>query len=107
MTPLQQAVVIGMVVLGTVLTRFLPFLLFPAGKTAPTYIRYLGQVLPSSALGLLVIYCYRNVDLFGGGRGIPELLGSIAVIGLHLWRRSMILSIAGGTLAYLGVLHLF
>lgn len=95
-----------MVVLGTILTRFIPFLLFPAGRTAPAYIRYLGQALPSAALGLLVVYCYRDVDLFGGGHAVPELLSSGIVIGLHLWRRSMILSIAGGTLAYMGCMHL-
>ena len=57
MTVLQQFIIIGMVVLGTVLTRFLPFLLFPAGKPTPKYIQYLGKVLPSSMFGLLVIYC--------------------------------------------------
>ncbi len=102
----QQAVIIGMVVLGTVLTRLLPFLLFPAGRATPEYVQYLGKVLPSAALGLLVIYCYRNLDFFGGSRGIPELASSAVVVGLHVWRRSMILSIAGGTVFYMAVVHL-
>ena len=63
MTPLQQIITIGMVILGTVLTRFAPFLLFPAGKPTPRYIQYLGKVLPSAVFGLLVIYCLKNVSI--------------------------------------------
>ena len=59
MTLTQQIITIGMVVLGTMLTRFLPFLLFPAGKPTPKYIQYLGKVLPASVFGLLVIYCLK------------------------------------------------
>lgn len=102
----QQVVVIGMVVLGTVLTRFIPFLLFPAGQSAPDYVQYLGKVLPSAALGLLVVYCYRNIDFVRGNRNIPELAAGAVVVCLHVWRRSMILSIAGGTIFYMVVSHL-
>ncbi|HJC87299.1 MAG TPA: AzlD domain-containing protein, partial [Candidatus Eisenbergiella intestinigallinarum] len=72
MTLTQQLVTIGMVILGTVLTRFIPFLVFPAGKPTPRYIQYLGKVLPAAVFGLLVVYCLRNVDLFAGSHGIPE-----------------------------------
>ena len=64
MTQSQQIVTAAMVVFGTMLTRFLPFLLFPAGKPTPKYIQYLGNVLPSAVFGLLVIYCLKNVSLF-------------------------------------------
>lgn len=101
MTLTQQIITIGMVVLGTMLTRFLPFLLFPAGKPTPKYIQYLGKVLPASVFGLLVIYCLKNVSVFTGSHGIPELLVIILVIALHLWKRQMLLSIAGGTIFYM------
>lgn len=101
MTLSQQIITIAMVVLGTVLTRFLPFLLFPAGKTTPKYIQYLGKVLPPAVFGLLVIYCLKNVSIFTGSRGIPELLSILAVVLLHLWKRQMLLSIAGGTVLYM------
>ena len=90
-----------MVILGTVLTRFAPFLLFPAGKPTPRYIQYLGKVLPSAVFGLLVIYCLKNVSIFTGSHGIPELLAIALVAVLHLWKRQMLLSIAGGTLCYM------
>ena len=95
MTLTQQLVTIGMVILGTVLTRFIPFLVFPAGKPTPRYIQYLGKVLPAAVFGLLVVYCLRNVNLFTGSHGIPELLAILVVVILHLWKRQMLLSIAG------------
>ena len=97
----QQIITIGMVVLGTILTRFLPFILFPAGKPTPKYIQYLGKVLPSAVFGLLVIYCLKNVDVLSGPHGIPEVLSIAAVVGLHIWKRQMLLSIAGGTVCYM------
>ncbi len=106
MTLTQQIITVGMVVLGTVLTRFLPFLLFPAGKPTPKYIRYLGAALPPAVFGLLVVYCLKNVSLFAGSHGIPELISIAAVVGLHVWKRQMLLSIAGGTLCYMLLVQL-
>lgn len=101
MNVMQQIIIIGMVVLGTMTTRFLPFLLFPAGKTTPKYIQYLGRVLPAAVFGLLVIYCLKDVSILTGSHGIPELISIIVVMGLHLWKRQMLLSIAGGTICYM------
>lgn len=97
----QQLITIGMVIIGTVLTRFIPFLVFPAGKTTPQYIQYLGKVLPAAVFGLLVVYCLKNVSLLAGSHGIPEMIGIAVVVGLHLWKRQMLLSIAGGTICYM------
>lgn len=101
MTLAEQIITIGMIVLGTALTRFLPFLLFPAGKPAPKYIQYLGKALPAAVFGLLVVYCLKNVSLFTGSHGIPELISIAAVVALHLWKRQMLISIAGGTVCYM------
>ena len=101
----EQIITIGMVVLGTIITRFLPFLLFPAGKPVPRYVQYLGKALPSAVFGLLVIYCLKNVDLMQGSHGIPELLSLAAVAALHLWKRQMLLSIAGGTVFYMALVQ--
>lgn len=101
MTITQQLITIGMVVLGTLLTRFLPFLLFPADKPIPSHIQYLGKVLPAAVFGLLVIYSLKNVSIFTGSHGIPEAISIAAVVALHLWKRQMLLSIAGGTICYM------
>ena len=106
MTVAQQIITIAMVVLGTMLTRFLPFLIFPAGTETPKYIQYLGKVLPAAVFGLLVVYCLRSVEWLSGSHGIPEALSILLVVGLHLWKRQMLLSIAGGTVCYMLLVQL-
>lgn len=101
MTLTQQIITVGMVVLATVLTRFIPFLVFPEGKPVPKYVQYLGKVLPPAVFGLLVIYCLKNVSIFSGSHGLPELISILLVVVLHLWKRQMLLSIAGGTICYM------
>ncbi|MED1904138.1 branched-chain amino acid transporter permease [Bacillus thuringiensis] len=106
MSIFQQIITISMVVLGTMLTRFLPFVLFPSDRPKPQYVQYLGRVLPSAVIGLLVIYCFKDVNLFTGSHGIPELIAVALVMVLHLWKRQMLLSIAGGTIIYMLLVQL-
>ena len=101
MTFQQQIITIAMVVLGTMITRFLPFIIFPADRPTPDYVRYLGRALPPAALGLLVIYCLKDVDFLSGAHGLPELIAMAVVTALHFWKRQMLLSIAGGTVVYM------
>lgn len=101
MTLTEQVVTIAAIVVATMLTRFIPFLLFPAGKPTPKYIQYLGKVLPAAVFGLLVIYCLKDVSLLAGSHGIPELISIALVIALHLWKKQMLVSIAGGTICYM------
>lgn len=101
MTLNEHLITIFMAVLATMLTRFLPFFLFPAGKSTPKYIKYLGKVLPSAVFGLLIVYCLKNVSILSGSHGLPELISICFVIVLHLWKRQMLLSIAGGTVCYM------
>lgn len=106
MTILQQIITICMVILGTVITRFLPFTVFPSGRPVPGYVRYLGTVLPAAVFGMLVIYCLKDVNILNGSHGIPEILSIAAVTVLHLWKRQMLLSIAGGTIFYMILVQL-
>ena len=101
MTLSQQIVTIAMCVLGTVLTHFLPFVVFRARRPTPKYIQYLGKVLPGAIFAMLVVYCLRNVSLLTGSHGLPEFIAIAVTIGLHLWKRQMLLSIAGGTVCYM------
>ena len=94
MTLAQQIITVGMCVLATLLTRFLPFAVFNARKPTPQYIHYLGELLPGAIFAMLVIYCLRNVSLLSGSHG------------LHLWKRQMLLSIAGGTICYMLLVQL-
>lgn len=106
MSLIQRVIMICMVILGTIITRFLPFFIFKSGKPTPKYVQYLGKMLPSAALGMLVIYCLKNVSLFRGNHAIPELISIMVVILLHLWKRQMLISIAGGTIFYMILVQL-
>jgi branched-subunit amino acid transport protein AzlD len=76
MTLTQQIITIGLCVLGTMTTRFLPFLIFSEKRTTPAFIRYIGKYLPSAVFGMLVIYCLKDVSLLSGSHGVPELLAN-------------------------------
>ena len=102
----QQILTVAVVALGTMLTRFLPFLLFPAGRSTPKFIQYLGKFLPPAVFGLLVVYCLKHVSLLSGSHGIPEALAIAVVVGLHLWKKQLLLSIAGGTVCYMLLVQL-
>ena len=106
MTLTQQIITIAVIALATMITRFAPFLLFPAGKPTPRYVRYLGQALPPAVFGLLVVYCLKDVSLFAGSHGIPELIAVAVTAGLHLWKRQLLLSVAGGTVCYMLLVQL-
>ena len=101
MTQTEQLLTIAIVALGTMLTRFLPFLLFPAGKETPKLVQKLGNLLPGAVFSLLVVYCLKNVDLFAGSHGIPEALSIAAIVAVHLWKRNTLISIATGTVVYM------
>ena len=106
MTLTQQIITVAMCVLGTMATRFLPFLVFSGKRPTPKYIQYLGRALPSAVFGLLVVYCLKNVNLLAGSHGLPELMALAVTVGLHLWKRKMLLSIAGGTVCYMLLVQL-
>ncbi|WP_308162529.1 AzlD domain-containing protein [Bacillus sp. ISL-7] len=69
-------------------------------------VQYLGKVLPAAVIGLLVIYCFKDVSLISGSHGLPELIGVVVVALLHLWKKNMLLSIAGGTIVYMILVQL-
>lgn len=107
MTILQQIITIGLCMLGTMATRFLPFIVFSEKRETPDFIQYIGKFLPSAVFGMLVVYCLRNVDITQATYGLPELISILATVGIHLWKRQMLLSIAAGTACYMLMLHLF
>src|SRR5699024_9801357 len=101
MSVTQQILIIVVVVAGTMITRFLPFLIFSRDKETPQYIKYLGYVLPPAVFGLLVSYALRTVSFAGFENFLPELLAVGLVVILHYWKKIMLVSIAGGTIFYI------
>ncbi len=89
------------VAMGTILTRTIPFVLFARKEKAPSVIPFLGKYLPPAIIATLVIYCLKEVQIFSGNHGIPEMLSVLVVAGLHLWKKNILLSIGVGTLLYM------
>lgn len=106
MTSLQTLITIAAVVLATVLTRFLPYIIFPEGRKIPGTVHYLGTYLAPAVFGLLVIYCLRTVDLFLPPFGAPSLIVSLVTVLLFLWKRGMVFPMAGGTITYMLLVNL-
>lgn len=106
MTITQQIITILAVVAGTVLTRFLAFLVFPEGKQPPRYITYLGSVLPYAVIGLLVVYCLKDA-VFASYHCLPEAIAIAFIFVLHKWKKNTLLSIAAGTVVYMVLLQNF
>ena len=101
MTLTEQILTVAICALGTMATRFLPFLLFSPKRPTPAYVQYLGKALPAAIFGMLVVYCLKNVEFFSGNHGLPDLLAIAVTAGLHIWKRQMLVSIAGGTVFYM------
>lgn len=101
MTLTQQIITIGMGVIGVHFCRLLPFWIFPANRPIPQYIRYLGKVLPAAMFGMLVIYCFKDINLLTGYRGIPNFIAGAVTLVLHLRKKNMFLSMAVGTVLYM------
>ena len=97
----QALAIVGAVTLGAIITRFLPFLLFPDSRPVPKLITYLGRTLPAAMMGLLVVYCLRNFSVASAPHGLPELISIAVITALHLWKRNVLLSIGVGTALYM------
>ena len=83
----------------TAALRFLPFVMFSKGT--PKTIVYLGNLLPNAIMAMLVVYCLKNVSFTASSHVIPEALAVFLVAVLHKWKHNMLLSILGGTAAYM------
>ena len=103
---MHDIAMIAVMTLVTVATRFLPFLIFGEKRKTPELVLYLGKVLPCAIMGMLVIYCLKDVSVLTAPYGLPELLGIAVVAILHLWRRNSLLSIGVGTVFYMLLVQL-
>ena len=101
-----SVLIIVVAALTTMATRFLPFLIFSDSKKTPAIITYLGKVLPCAIMGMLVIYCMKDVQFLSGSFGVPELISCVVVALLHIWRRNSLLSIGVGTVFYMVLVQL-
>lgn len=102
----HSGLIVAIAALVTIMLRFLPFLVFGRSKETPAFLTYLSGVLPYAIMAMLVVYCLKNVDLFSGSHGLPEAISVVSVIGLHVWKRNTLLSIAAGTVLYMVLIQI-
>ena len=106
MSKFYAIAMIGVIALVTAALRFLPFFIFRGNRKTPPYIEYLGKVLPYAIMGMLVVYCLKDVSFVSGSFGIPETIGCASVALLHIWKRNTLLSIGAGTVCYMLLVQL-
>ncbi len=97
----QLYIFFGIVAIGTILTRSLPFLIFPEKRPIPKYVKYLAEVLPYTITGMLVVYCLKDISFVQAPYALPEAISIIVIIMLHVWKKNTLLSIGGGVLLYM------
>ena len=98
---MHDILLIAVAAVVTAATRFLPFLIFGKKESTPPVVTYLGKVLPCAIMGMLVVYCMKDVSITEAPHGLPELIACAAVAVLHIWKRNTLLSIAVGTIGYM------
>lgn len=101
MSNLHSGMLVAVIALVTLFLRALPFVVFSGKRRTPAFITYLSDVLPYAIMGMLVVYCLRGVNLLTAPHGLPELIACVTVVGLHLWKKNTLLSIAAGTVVYM------
>ena len=106
LTQFEIIITIVAVALGAMATRFTPFVLFPEGRRPPEVVTYLGRVLPPVMMGLLVVYCLKSVSILANPHGLPEMISIAFIVGIHLWRKNVLLSIGCGTALYMFLIQI-
>ena len=101
MDNLRSILMVAVIALVTAALRFLPFLIFREGTPLPKWLTYLSKVLPHAIMGMLVVYCLKDVSFSANPFGIPEIIGCATVALLHIWKRNTLLSIGIGTVCYM------
>lgn len=92
---------VAVIALVTALLRFLPFVVFNDKKGVPRIIDKLGKLLPYAIMGMLVVYCLKEVRFTELSGFLPELISCLVVAIVYVWRRNTLLSIILGTVCYM------
>ena len=103
---MHDILLIAVAAVVTAATRFVPFLIFRKKDSTPAIVTYLGQVLPCAIMGMLVVYCMKDVPFLQAPYGAPEIIGCLIVALLHVWKRNSLLSIGVGTVCYMLMVQL-
>lgn len=106
LTNFEIFIMLLIIACATLLTRALPFFIFPENKETPKFVTYLGKALPLTISGLLVVYSLKDVDIFSKQHAIPEIVAILLLSLVHLWKKNTLISIGVGTVVYMILLNI-
>ena len=95
---MKTAVLIAVMSIVTILLRALPFLVFR--KRTPKYVTYLGRVLPPAMIGLLVVYCLKDIR-FDDGTALASAIALVVCVVSYVIKRNTLISIVIPTILYM------
>lgn len=101
MTDINTLLTVAVIALVTAAIRFFPFVVWNKNRKAPKIIEKLGKILPYAVMGMLVVYCLKDVSFTALSGFVPELIACLVVIGLYVWKRNTLISIVAGTVSYM------
>ncbi len=102
---LHSILLIVVMAVVTFVLRAFPFIVFSGKKPTPQFVTYLGKVLPYAIIGMLVIYCVKDISFASLGNFLPYIIAGAVVVLLHVWKRNTLLSIIAGTLSYMALVQ--
>ena len=101
MTDLHTWYIVAVISLVTAMLRFLPFIIFNEKRKTPEIINKLSKILPFSIMGMLVVYCLKDLNFTSMSNYLPQFIACIIVGVLHVWKRNTLISIVCGTVCYM------
>ena len=99
-------ITVAIIALVTAATRFLPFIIFSDKRKTPQLVDKLGEALPYAIMGMLVVYCLRDVRLTSFGGSLPPIIASLVVGISYVIKKNTLLSIILGTACYMVLVQL-
>lgn len=106
MTDLQIWISVAVIALTTAALRFLPFVIWNGNRKTPKIIERLGKVLPYAIMGMLVVYCLKEIHFTSTAGFLPPLIACFVVGILYIWKRNTLISIIAGTVCYMALVQL-
>ncbi len=106
MNEMSVWIAVAVIALTTAAIRFLPFIIWSGNRKTPKIIDKLGRVLPAAVMGMLVVYCLKDVSFSSVDGFLPPLIASVVVSVLYIWKRNTLVSIVAGTVCYMILVQL-
>jgi branched-subunit amino acid transport protein AzlD len=106
MNNLHTWLTVAVVAVVTALLRFLPFLIFSDSEKTPKFIKKLSKTLPFAIMGMLVVYCLKDVNFLNYTSFLPAVIAGTLVAVSYVWKRNTLISIALGTVSYMLLVQL-